>query len=254
MVARERIRVLFVGETWIVSKFHIKGFDVVPLGGYEDFSVWFQKGLSTYQDLEVVHMPNHLVMGLFPSTLDDLKKYDVLILSDVGRNTLTFYPDVFRVPMGADRLVLIKKFVEQGGGLLMCGGWMSFQGFRGMANYHGSPVEEVLPVLLYGDDDRVETPEGVKPEFIVDGHPIIDGIPQDSWPLFLGYNRLRAKDNATVLAKIGADVFIAVWECGKGRAMAFASDLAPHWGSAFINWEYYPKFWYQSIKWLARKV
>lgn len=253
MVAHEKIRILFVGETWVVAKFHIKGFDVVPLGGYEDFSIWFQKGLGVYQDLEVFHMPNHLVMGLFPNTLDALREYDVLVLSDVGRNTLTLYPDVFRVPMGTDRLALIREFVEQGGGLLMCGGWMSFQGFRGMANYRGSHVEEVLPVLLYEDDDRVEAPEGVKPEFVVDRHPIIDGIPKDSWPLFLGYNRLQAKDRATVLAKVGADVFMAVWEFGKGRTMAFASDLAPHWGSAFVNWEYYPKFWHQSVRWLAGK-
>jgi uncharacterized membrane protein len=253
MATRGKIKVLFVGETWIVSKFHIKGFDVVPLGGYEDFSVWFQKGLGTYQDLEVFHMPNHMAMGLFPSTLDTLREYDVLVLSDVGRNTLTFYPDVFRVPMGTDRLTLIRDFVQQGGGLLMCGGWMSFQGFRGMANYHGSPVEEALPVSLCEGDDRVETPEGVKPEFIVDRHPIVEGIPKDSWPLFLGYNRLHAKEGAAVLARVGNDAFIVVWEYGRGRAMAFASDLAPHWGSAFVNWEYYPKFWYQSIQWLAGK-
>ncbi len=40
MKNQETLKVLLVGETWIVSKFHIKGFDVVPLGGYEDFSTW----------------------------------------------------------------------------------------------------------------------------------------------------------------------------------------------------------------------
>ena len=47
----------------------------------------------------------------------------------------------------------------------MCGGWMSFQGFRGMANYRGSQIEEVLPVNLYEGDDRVESTEGLDQKY-----------------------------------------------------------------------------------------
>jgi uncharacterized membrane protein len=250
---QETLKVLLVGETWIVSKFHIKGFDVVPLGGYEDFSIYFREALQKYADLEVDHLPNHLALSMFPQTLEELKKYDVLILSDVGRNTLTLYPDVFRVPMGKDKLTLIRDFVAEGGALVMCGGWMSFQGFRAMANYHGSPVEEALPVHIQTTDDRVETTEGVKPEILLPEHPALKGIPPREWPLFLGYNKLKAKDGAETIAKFGEDVFIAVWEYEKGRSMAFSSDMAPHWGTAFVNWQYYAQFWYQSLKWLAKR-
>jgi uncharacterized membrane protein len=251
--SEERVRVLLVGETWIVLKFHVKGFDVVPLGGYEDFSRWFQKALKAYPDVEVVHLPNHVALSAFPQDLKEIRQYDVVVLSDVGSNTLTFYPDVFQVPMGPDRLSIIRDFVADGGGLVMSGGWMSFQGFRSMANYHGSPVEEVLPVSIEGSDDRVETTEGVRPEILFPDHPILRGIPEKEWPLFLGYNRLRTKEGATLLARCGNDPFVVVWEYGKGRSMAFASDLAPHWGSAFVEWKYYARFWYQSLKWLARK-
>lgn len=253
MSSQEKVRVLFVGETWIVLKFHVKGFDVVPLGGYEDFSRWFQEALKVYPDIEVVHLPNHVALSAFPKDLKDMKQYDVVVLSDVGSNTLTFYSDVFQVPMGPDRLSVIRDFVANGGGLVMSGGWMSFQGFRSMANYHGSPVEEVLPVYIEDGDDRVETTEGIRPEILLPNHPVMQGIPEKDWPLFLGYNRLRTKEGATLLARCGEDPFIVIWEYGKGRSMAFASDLAPHWGSAFVEWKYYAQFWYQSLRWVAHK-
>ena len=43
-------------------------------------------------------------------------------------------------------------------------------------------------------------------------------------------------------------------ENGKRRVMTFTSDPCPHWGMNFMAWEYYPKFWIQAIKWLARKI
>jgi len=250
----QKIKVLLVGETWLVCKFHVKGFDIVPLGGYEDFSIWFKDALKKYPDVDITHMPNHVALGAFPKTVKELQNYDVLILSDVGRNTLTFYPEMFKVPMGPDKLSLIKEFVKMGGGLVMCGGWMSFQGFRGMANYHGTAIEEVLPVEIRECDDRVEVSEGIKPKIIKENHPIVKGIPKDNWPLFLGYNRLKKKNNATLIAKYGDDAFITVGTYEKGRTMAFASDLSLHWGAAFVKWEYYSVFWYQTIRWLAKKI
>jgi uncharacterized membrane protein len=247
-----KIRVLLVGETWIVVKFHVKGFDVVPLGGYEDFSLWFREALQNYPDLEVVHLPNHVALSAFPREVRALEEYQVVVLSDTGCNTLTFYPDVFQVPMGPERLAVVREFVENGGGLVMCGGWMSFQGFRAMANYCGSSIEEILPVSLSLNDDRVEVTSGVKPEILLPDHPVVRDIPPEEWPLFLGYNRVKIKEGATCVARCGDDPFIVVWERGKGRAMAFTSDLAPHWGTAFVKWRYYSQFWYQAIRWLAR--
>jgi len=49
---KNKIRVLLVGETWFVLKMHIKGFDMVPLGGYEDFGVWFMDAMSNFSDIE----------------------------------------------------------------------------------------------------------------------------------------------------------------------------------------------------------
>ena len=126
-------RVLLVGETWSVTRIHTKGFDVVELGGYEDFSTFFRSAMAQAPDIEVTHIPNHLVMSSFPTTVDELRQFDAVIISDCGRNTLTMYPNMFVVPMGPDRVQVIAEYVRQGGSLAMAGGWLSFQGYQAKA-------------------------------------------------------------------------------------------------------------------------
>lgn len=250
----QRIRVLFLGETWAVTKIHTKGFDTVQLGGFDDMSVYLKGALETAKDIEVTHLPNHRILSDFPESQEELDKYDVVIVSDTGRNTLTMYPDMFTVPMGPNRLKMIKQFVEKGGGFIMAGGYVCYQGFQGKGNYHDSEIEEILPVHIKDKDDRVESPEGVRPRITNPSHELLSEIPSDDWPIFLGYNQLMAKDESTVLSEIKeSDPFIAVWEFGNGRTMAFASDLAPHWGTDFVTWDYYDDFWQQSIRWLVAR-
>jgi len=47
---------------------HIKGFDLVPLGGYENFGKWFVEALSQFEEIELTHMPNHVALTSFPRT------------------------------------------------------------------------------------------------------------------------------------------------------------------------------------------
>lgn len=151
----------------------------------------------------------------------------------------------------ADPLEALDEYVRQGGGLLMIGGYMSFSGYDGRARYHNTALVDTLPVRMTGFDDRIEKPGGVHPETVQQQHPILEGVPLE-WPYFLGYNRLAAKEDAEVLLRVGADVFLAVTRHGAGRSGAFASDCSPHWGSdAFTGWEAYGRFWVQLLRWLA---
>lgn len=205
---------------------------------------------------------------LFPRDYGELRKYDVLILSDVSSEVLAFYPEFFPIEQLREvkllekgryvgmpnRLKLIKRFVEEGGGLAMCGGWYSFSGRFGQGAWYGTPVAEVLPVELERGDDRVEAPDGAFVKVADASHPVVRGVPWETCPPFLGYNKLKPKHGARVLATIGeGDPFIVVWEHG-GRVMAFASDPVLHWGINFVKWEHYGKFWAQAIRWLARKL
>ncbi|MBN2050042.1 MAG: hypothetical protein JW760_06310 [Spirochaetales bacterium] len=243
-------KILLVGETWFVLKLHVKGFDMVPLGGYENFAVWFMDAMKQFKDIEATHMPNHVALTDFPKTVKDMEKYDVIIFSDTGKNTIQLYPDLFTVPMGPDRLEVLRDYVSKGHGFCMGGGWNCFEGVRGIPGYHDTKVEEILPVDMLPYDDRVEKPQGVKPTILKGDHPVLKGIDKD-WPLFLGYNKVTAKSNSTVLAEVEGNPFIALGEFGKGRTMAFTSDLSKHWGTAFIEWKHYGMFWRNAVTWLA---
>ena len=195
----------------------------------------------------------------FPSTLKALSQYDVVVLSDIGSNSLLLHPDTFiRGARTANRLKLIAEWVDNGGGFLMVGGYLSFQGIDGAARYHRTPIEEILPVGMLAHDDRVEVPEGFTPVAgAVSDHPILSGI-EGEWPYLLGYNETLAKPGVTVLLKtgIGSDAhpLLAVANRGAGRTMAWTSDIGPHWlPKAFSDWKAYPQFWQQAFTWLAKR-
>jgi hypothetical protein len=106
-----------------------------------------------------------------------LSAFDVIVLSDIGANTLLLRDSTFmRSEITTNRLELLRSYVEEGGALLMIGGYLTFQGIEGKAAYHGTPVEEVLPVVLSAHDDRRENPQGVVPETVDAGHPIAQGL------------------------------------------------------------------------------
>ena len=73
---------------------------MIELGGFEDYSVYFTEPMKQFAEVEITHIPNHLVMSAFPQTLSELDRFDVVVISDCGRNTLTMYPNMFQTPMG----------------------------------------------------------------------------------------------------------------------------------------------------------
>ncbi len=249
----EKIRVLFAGETWITYETHIKGLDSFTVGKYGEGTRWLKTALQN-NDMVVDHIPNHLAPRHFPTIMEGLKGYNVVILSDIGSNTLTLHPDTVDFSRATpNRLELLRDFVSQGGGLIMFGGWMSFQGIEGKAHYKNTPIEEILPVELLQGDDRVEVPQGIYPECAAD-HAITRDIPT-KWPMLLSYNRIIAKENATVLARYGNDPMLVLWDYEQGRTAAFAADCAPHGASSeFLEWGYYPKLWSRVIQWLAKRL
>jgi len=193
---------------------------------------------------------------VFPETMEEILNYDVVILSDVGSNTLLLHPEVFvKSRPRPNRLKLIKDYVvNHGKGFLMIGGYLSFQGLHGIAGYKSTPIEEILPVELMNYDDRVEVPEGYNPIVTNRSHPIVRDFPE-VWPTLLGYNKTILKKNATLIAEFNNDPILAVYEIGKGRTAAFMSDCAPHWGTNdFLNWEYYDILWERIINWLTKKI
>ncbi|HET7838473.1 MAG TPA: glutamine amidotransferase, partial [Rectinemataceae bacterium] len=185
-------------------------------------------------------------------SLEALKAWDVVILSDIGANTLLLHPNTWlRGESMPNRLELLRQYAEAGGGLAMCGGYLSFAGIYASAKYYRTPIEEVLPVSIHTFDDRVESPQGARATVLVKDHPVLEGIPGE-WPALLGFNELVAKSDATILARIGEHPLLTLRSVGEGRTLAWASDIGPHWcPTSFAEWEGYARLMSQAVEWLA---
>ena len=249
------MKVLLAGESWSILAIHTKGFDHVNLGRYHEAGGPLIEALKS-KGVEVDYLPNDAAQLNFPVEMKELKQYDAVIFSDVGSNSLLLHPKTqFECVRMPNRLELVKSYVEQGGGFLMCGGYMSYSGIEGRARYGMTPIADILPVNLLTYDDRVEKPQGIFPTITNEKHPVLTGLAGMEWPDFLGYNKLSIKDGAQLIGQFGEDVFMAGWDYGKGRAFAFATDCVPHWGPPEFNqWAGYPILFSNIVKWLAKEI
>ncbi len=247
--------VLLVGESWVSSATHYKGFDQFGSVTFHLGAEPLVKALAG-SDFALTYMPAHEAAEGFPFDRDGLAGYDAIILSDIGANTLLLPPAVWlhsrTVP---NRLKLIRDWTAAGGGLLMVGGYFSFQGIDGRARWRRTPVEETLPVTCLPYDDRVEVPEGCGAELVEPDHPVLVGL-GGAWPPLLGVNEVEPKPGSQVLARLPADQgghpLLVLGQHGRGRTAAWTSDIGPHWLSPdFCVWEGYGRLWKNLLGWLT---
>ncbi len=167
-------------------------------------------------------------------------KFDLLIVSD--------YPAA-RMQDAVQQRVL--QQVADGAGLLMVGGWESYQGSGG--GWAGTPLAEALPVVISTEDDRMNCDHCVFAQPAVE-HVITTRLPWDKRPpLIGGYNQFQPKPFAEVLlnghhvhAKAEAGRFsfetgdvtplLVAGLYGAGRTAALATDVAPHWIGPMVDW------------------
>ena len=110
------IKVLLVGESWVTSATHYKGFDQFG-------SVTFHLGAEPLvaalkgSQFDLTYMPAHEAVESFPFEMQGLDAYDIIILSDIGANSFLLPPAVWlRSQTVPNRLRLIKAWVERGAG------------------------------------------------------------------------------------------------------------------------------------------
>jgi uncharacterized membrane protein len=151
----------------------------------------------------------------------------------------------------ADLQVRLLRQVEQGAGLLMCGGWESFHGMGG--DWDGTPVGDVLPVEIATTDDRVNCDRPVLVRRLAE-HPAVTDLPWDERPPVIGgYNRVTPAEGATVVLEAQSfdvrrdgdsfhftpeqcDPLLVVGQHGNGRVAALMTDVAPHWIGPLVDW------------------
>jgi uncharacterized membrane protein len=255
-----KTKVLLVGESWATSATHYKGFDQF---GSVTFHLGAEPLVAALRDspFELTYMPAHEAATGFPFTREGLDAYDVILLSDIGANTLLLPPEVWLHgrPV-ANRLKLVRDWAADGGGLAMIGGYFSFQGIDGRARWRRTAVEDALPVECLPYDDRIEVPEGFVAELApgAEAHPIFKGLTLPL-PMLLGANEVVVKPGAEVLASLpqseGGHPLLVTGRHGKGRTLAWTSDIGPHWlPQPFVDWPGYATLWRNMLGWLAGKA
>lgn len=251
-------KILLAGESWTSTATHIKGWDQFPSVTHHRGADDFLKVLAD-PGFDFTYMLCHEAAESFPATAEELAQYDAVILSDIGANTLLLPPAVWvqskRFP---NRLKAIRDYVLAGGGLIMVGGYYSFQGINGAARYHKTPVEAVLPVTIQPYDDRIEMPEGIEPvaSASASAHPVMAGL-SANLPYILGVNEVVAKPEADVLlslpAEEGGHPLLVCGTAGKGRTAAWTTDIGPHWlPNEFLHAAAFRTLWHNLLGWVAR--
>jgi uncharacterized membrane protein len=192
--------------------------------------------------------------GGLPARAEDMDRFHVVVLGDVGRDEFT-----------PQRLDELRSFVDRGGALLALGGYHAF----GAGGHADGPLADVLPLTMEGRHDGhvdepfvpVLTPEGREhlvfngcSEFLATGQAVLQGA-----------NRVTgAKPGADVLAEHPREAVggrpmpvVAVHRYGAGRALAVTADTTWQWklgGAAGPPAQAYDRFWRQSLRWLAGRT
>lgn len=245
--------VLYVGDDKLQSTHFLAGAESVQLFNRRlpDFEPLLET-LEAIDGCTPTHLPAHETVDRFPESVESLAEYDAVIISDLSLDTLLphFRPE--EIP-GPNRPRIIADYVRGGGGLVYCGGWMSFQGYHGIGNWAESPVAELLPVTVRNVfDDRVERPDGVSIDVVDRDHPVTAGLDWEGFPPLYGYNRVGpVSEDARALASVDGDPLLALRNAEAGRVLAYTSDPGPKWGLAFTDWPDYRAFWEGVLTWVT---
>lgn len=170
----------------------------------------------------------------FPTSRDELFKYDVVICGDVPRGNFT-----------DDEMQWVVDLVtRRGGGFCMIGGYTSFDS----GDFDQTPWEKITPVDMveYGHGYSNKATDLLIPES-ARTHPIWRIDPNSSenerilatHPTFYGFHDIRRAKPGAINLGLHADgkgPLITVQSYGRGRSMAFLNDTNGGWAKDYIHW------------------
>lgn len=207
-------------------------------------------------------VPDHeLSLIPFPATeifVKNLFQFDLFILENFA---------YWRFNLPIAYLQNLKRFVAQGGALLVIGGSNAFT----KGGYQGTPLEEILPVTLWASADDF-VPGLFTPEVTAPDNPLLQlGADARStaelWrslPPLDGFSRFASvQPGASVLLahpteKTAAGQplpIVAVREFGRGKVMLIGTDSTWRWKlGGGRNWKiasFYGRFWSRAVQYLT---
>ena len=201
----------------------------------------------------------------FPSERDELFDYQGILFGSVESSFFTY-----------QQMEMVRDFVGQrGGGFLMLGGSSAFAS----GQYQNTPIEEILPVWLYGDEEEVDrarslyiqgeskiqlTDQGLRhPAFQLSTGDEQNASQWDSIPVLRDWNVVRGiKSGATILARLDTSLGVnpdrnnlplfVFQRYGRGHTLAMLTGSSWQWQMLRDHEDQtHEIFWRQILRWLV---
>lgn len=217
--------------------------------------------LRTTSDDPLVRNPDR-ELSLIPFPMDEifdtkLDTFDVVIFQNFGYTDPNLSISVYEKNL--------ERYVHNGGAFVVIGGDHAF----GEGRSRFEQLAKALPVDAAGPADLSElkprlTPEGLRhPVTALGTGSLSTEKAWSSLPAIPGANLTRAKPGATVLLDHpfavvdGKNVpILALWDYGRGRAMALTVDASWYWAftahASGSPTRLYDRFWGNALRWLVR--
>ena len=251
-VMKDKIRILMIsGSPSLSYRFMRMAFKNDPSIDLLSFVV-----LRTPSDIINVPLQEQSLIPLPIETLftKELKNFDLLIFDNLPSH-LYLKPIYFES---------VREFVKGGGSFAMIGGPF----FSDEGRYHGTPIEEILPVrLIEKEDYRRDASWRVGLSRAGKDHPITRLSPDEAYNLNLwqemssldGINLLVAKNSGTILLEGGdgnLQPILTVGHYGSGRVLVLATDYSWKWYMGMVakgkdNWPYL-RLMERMVRWLTK--
>ncbi len=123
----------------------------------------------------------------------------------------------------------------------------------GGGNYHQITDADLIPTIFTQEAILATRSYIIEEEFTpsISGiSPIMEGI--TSAPSLTGYVATTAKPTGLVVLagpEPFRDPILAQWQYGLGRVVAFTSDATARWGTNWVEWDQFGRFWSQVVQW-----
>lgn len=232
--ARRAVRVLYLGNDYY----------------QDDGDDWIDANRFIIEALEGSRSTVFDVVHILPSEEDGFRSIDL----DLDEFDVVIFSEVWRSHFAREQLLALRKFVKEGGGFIMFGGWGGYGGHESYGEWDKTVVEDISPVKILSNEDAVDLEFRILPKSRRHlKHPIMKGLDWKTAPPLLGYNQVKAKRRAEVLAvnSENGDPIIIVRRYGRGRVVAFTSNPAGGWGMGFVGWTSYDRFIRNMVGWSA---
>ncbi len=129
--------------------------------------------------------------------------------------------------------------------------WLQQMAKRGNGRFHFTDRAANLPQIFTQETTAIQRNYLIEERFfpeLASNSPILAGI--SAVPPLYGYVGASPKGAAQVILNTHLeDPLLAAWQYGLGRSVAWTSDATGRWANEWVQWEGFPAFWAQAVRW-----